>query len=48
MRDVAGSGDGGKNELVLGTSWATQSKSVEPQDALQMREQHLDLLALQP
>jgi hypothetical protein len=41
-------GDGGQNELVLGASWATQPKATEPQDALQVREPHLDLLALTP
>ncbi len=38
--------DGSKNKLILGASWATQSKSTEPQDALQVCEPHLDLLAL--
>jgi hypothetical protein len=38
--------DGGQNKLILGASWATQSKSTEPQDALQVCEPHLDLLAL--
>jgi hypothetical protein len=28
--------------------WAAQSKPTEPQDALQVREPHLDLLALTP
>ena len=39
-------GDGGQNKLVLGASWATQSKPTEPQDALQVGKPHLDLLAL--
>jgi hypothetical protein len=39
-------GDGSKNKLVLGTSRSTQSKPTELQDALQVREPHLDLLAL--
>ena len=38
-------GDGGQNKLVLGASWTTQSKPAEFQDALQVREPHLDLLA---
>ena len=38
--------DGSKNKLILGASWATQSKSTEPQDALQVCEPHLDLLGL--
>ena len=39
-------GDGGKNKLVLGASWTTQSKPAELQDALQVRKPHLDLLPL--
>jgi len=38
--------DGGQNKLILGASRTTQSKSTEPQDALQVCEPHLDLLAL--
>ena len=38
--------NGGQNKLVLSTSWTTQSKPTELQDALQVREPHLDLLAL--
>jgi hypothetical protein len=38
--------DGGENELILGASRTTQSKPAELQDALQVREPHLDLLAL--
>jgi hypothetical protein len=41
-------GDGSKDKLVLGTSRSTQSKPTELQDALQVREPHLDLLALPP
>jgi hypothetical protein len=41
-------GDGSENKFVLGAPWPTQSKPTEPQDALQVREPHLDLLALQP
>ena len=40
--------NGGQNKLVLSTSWTTQSKPTELQDALQVREPHLDLLALTP
>jgi len=39
-------GDGSQNKLILSASWATQSKPTEPQDALQVCEPHLDLLAL--
>ena len=39
-------GDGGQNKLILGTSRATQSEPTKPQDALQVCEPHLDLLAL--
>ncbi len=38
--------DGSENKLILGAAWATQSKSTELQDALQVCEPHLDLLAL--
>jgi hypothetical protein len=38
--------DGGQNKLILGASWATQSKPTELQDALHVRKPHLDLLAL--
>jgi hypothetical protein len=37
--------EGGKDKFILGASWATQSKSTEPQDTLQVFEPHLDLLA---
>jgi hypothetical protein len=40
--------DGGQNKLILGASWTTQSKPTELKDALQVREPHLDLLALPP
>ena len=36
-------GDGGQHELILGASWTTQLKPAELQDALQVREPHLDL-----
>ena len=38
--------DGSQNKLVLGASWATKPKPTKPQDALQVRKPHLDLLAL--
>ncbi|MFK4501879.1 hypothetical protein ABIF86_006170 [Bradyrhizobium japonicum] len=38
--------DCSKNKLVLGAPWATKPKPTKPQDALQMRKPHLDLLAL--
>ena len=38
-------GGGGQQELVLGSLWAAQAQSVEPEDALQMSEEHLDLLS---
>ena len=41
-------GDGGQNKLILRALWAAQSKPTEPQDALQVCEPHLDLLALTP
>jgi hypothetical protein len=40
--------DGGKNKLILSASRAAQAKPAEPQNALQMGEQHLDLFALTP
>jgi hypothetical protein len=39
-------GDGGRNKLIPGASWTTQWKSAALQDALEVREPHLDLLAL--
>jgi hypothetical protein len=33
----------GEQEFVLRSAWATQSQAPEPQDALEMREQHLNL-----
>ena len=38
--------DGGQNKLILGASWTTQSKPAKLQNALQVREAHLDLLPL--
>ena len=40
--------DSGQNKLILGASRATQSEPTELQDALQVCEPHLDLLALMP
>ncbi len=37
---------GGEQELIPGTAWTTQAQPVEAQDALQMCELHLDLLAV--
>jgi hypothetical protein len=45
-RTVAVLSDGGQNKLILGASRATQSEPTELQDALQVGEPHLDLLAL--
>ena len=36
----------GEQDLVPGAAQASQSKPVEPEDALHMRKSHLDLLAL--
>jgi hypothetical protein len=33
-------------ELELGTAWSAQSQTAEPQDALQMCEQHLNTLSV--
>jgi hypothetical protein len=48
MRAASDSGRWQQEQIVLGTSRSTQSKPTELQDALQMREPHLDLLALPP
>src|SRR5712664_400512 len=40
--------DGRQHELILGASGAAQSKPIEPQNALQVGEPHLDLLTLAP
>ena len=37
-----------EEELVLGPIWPSQPEPVEAQDALEMREQHLDLLTFTP
>jgi hypothetical protein len=36
---------GGQEELVFGAAWATETQSIEPEDSLEMREEHLDLLS---
>ena len=41
-------GDGGQNKFILGPSWATQSKPVEPQNTFEVCKAHLDRLALTP
>jgi hypothetical protein len=41
-------GCGGQQELVFGSARAAQAQSVEPEYALQMSEQRLDLLSLPP
>jgi hypothetical protein len=38
-------GDGGQCELKLGSVRPTQSQPAEPEDAFQMREQHLNTLS---
>jgi hypothetical protein len=38
--------DVGQNKLILSASRSAKSNPTEPQDALQMREPHLDPLAL--
>ena len=39
-------GGGGQEELVLGSVRPAETQSTEPEDALQMSEEHLDLLSL--
>jgi hypothetical protein len=38
-------GSGGQKELVFGPIWAAEARSTEPEYALQMSEEHLDLLS---
>ena len=38
-------GGGGEGELVSRTVRASKSQAIEPEDALEMSEEHLDLLA---
>jgi hypothetical protein len=41
-------GDGRKRELILCAAWPTQSQPAKSKNALQVREQHLDTLAIAP
>ena len=38
-------GCGGQQELVLGSIWVAEAQATEPEDALQMSEEHLNLLS---
>jgi hypothetical protein len=38
-------GIGGQKELVFGSIWAAEARLTEPEYALQMSEEHLDLLS---
>ncbi len=40
--------DGRKGELELGSAWPAQAKPAKAQDALEVREQHLNLFAVSP
>jgi hypothetical protein len=35
-----------QEELVFGSAWSAQAQLTEPEDALQVSEEHLDLLSL--
>ena len=37
---------GGEEELVSCAVWTSQAQAIHPEDALEVREQHFDLLAL--
>ena len=39
-------GGGGEEELVSCSVWTSQAQAIHPEDALEVREQHLDLLSL--
>ena len=39
-------GGGCQEELVFGSAWSAQAQLTEPEDALQVSEEHLDLLSL--
>ena len=39
-------GGGGEEELVSCSVWTSQTQAIHPEDALEVREQHLDLLPL--
>jgi hypothetical protein len=41
-------GGGRQKELVSSTQWAFQPEAVEAQDALELREEHFDLLPFTP
>lgn len=41
-------GGWGEQELIAGATWSAQSEPSEPEDALEVGEQHLDLLAPVP
>jgi hypothetical protein len=41
-------GGGGEEEFVSGSVWSPKAKPVELQDALEIREQHLDFFSLAP
>ena len=38
----------GEEELIAGTARSAQAQAIEPQDALEVGEQHLDFLPLPP
>src|SRR5690606_4457174 len=38
----------GEQELVAGAAWTAQSEPTEPENSLEVGEQHLDLLATVP
>lgn len=41
-------GGGGEQELVASAAWSAPPKAAEPEDALEVGEQHLDLLSPMP
>jgi hypothetical protein len=41
-------GNGGEGKFVLCATWTTESEATEPQDALEVREPHLDTFAIAP
>ena len=38
-------GGGGEVEFIAGAVWSSETQPIEPQDALEVSKQHLDLLA---
>jgi hypothetical protein len=38
-------GGGGQQELIFGAVWTAEAQSTQPEDALQMSEEHLDLFS---